>query len=214
MYKHYARLNSLLLPAPTKPNGDLFSLIQTRKSYRDFSRIPIDQSTLSDILYYSVGITHVSPKDKKILLRAYPSAGAKLPLEVYPLVRYGTDIQPGLYHYQPLIHTLDILLSPVLDSEVNQIWMSQPWFRDAAAIMIFTAVYRRSTDKYGEVGLAFPFIEAGHAVQNIYLVAQALGMGCCAIGQMNEEGIVKLLDIDTDEEFPVYYVAIGKWGLC
>ena len=78
------------------------------------------------------------------------------------------------------------------------------------SFLIFTAVYHRTTDKYGQKGLPFPFIEAGHIGQNVYLLAQSLGIGCCAIGQFKEKQLCKLLDINPFEEYPIYYIALGN----
>lgn len=209
MYKRYNRLKNIMLPAIVGEEDELRMLLISRSSYRGFSSQPIELKALSEILYYSAGIVRVD-RNSQELHRPYPSAGAKYPLEVYVLVFCGKDIQQGLYHYDPLTHALDVLLSPVLSQELKNIWMSQQWFRKAAAIFIITAAYKRTTDKYGDKGLPFPFIEAGHLVQNVYLLAQTMNIGCCAIGQFREKELIGLLDIDPQEEFPLYYVALGN----
>ena len=209
MYKNYSRLEQLILPPPPKCGVELQTTLLSRKSYRNFSKKPINLSLLSGLLYYSSGLTMVS-KNPKESRRAYPSAGAKYPLEIYVLILQGIDIKPGLYHYDLCAHALEILLLPVLKSEVEPIWKSQRWFRSAAVIFIITAIHKRTTEKYGPEGTIFPFIEAGHIGQNLYLLAQAYKVGCCAIGQMNEASVCKLLDINPNEEYPVYYLAIGN----
>ena len=45
--------------------------------------------------------------------------------------------------------------------------------------------------------------------QNIYLVSQALGLKCCALGDFDKELIHKLLDIDGITETAFYALAIG-----
>lgn len=208
-YKRYNRLNSIPLPA-IKPKPDqLRRILISRSSYRGFSKKPIELRVLSEILYYSAGLVREVNGRSREFRRPYPSAGAKYPLEIYPLVFFGKDISQGLYHYNMVAHSLEVLLSPVLKNELEGIWMSQKWFRKAAVILIITAVYQRTTNKYGQSGLPFPFIEAGHLGQNLYLICETLGIGCSAIGQFKEKGLIKLLDIDPNEEIPVYYVAIG-----
>ncbi len=199
-----------MLPAVANKKDQLRELLVSRSSYRGFSSQPVELKTLSEILYYAAGIVRVDKDNPKELRRPYPSAGAKYPLEIYPLVLYGKDIPPGLYHYDVTTHALDVLLSPVLPQELQNIWMSQQWFRKAAVIFIITAVYKRTTDKYGELGLPFPFIEAGHVVQNVYLLAQTMDIGCCTIGQFKENELISLLDINPNDEFPIYYVALGN----
>lgn len=210
MYKHYTRLNSIKLPLPHKEMDQLQKLLFKRISFRDFSQKPISLKDLSKILYYSVGLTHVSAINPEKALRAYPSAGAKYPLEIYPLILKAKGIKEGLYHYDPSTHSLEVLLKEVLPQEINNLWITQKWFKKAAVIIFLTAVYKRTTDKYGKKGLPFPFIESGHVVQNIYLLSESMNIGCCAIGQVNEKALIKLLDINPLEEIPIYYVALGN----
>lgn len=51
-------------------------------------------------------------------------------------------------------------------------------------------------------------MEAGHAGQNIYLQATALGLGTCAVGAFNEPALADLLGL-TEEETPLYVFPVG-----
>jgi len=210
MHKQYPRLPQIILPNVTEPTDQLRTIIKKRESFRNFSGKPIRLAVLSDILYYSAGITRPNPEENLNPFRAYPSAGAKYPLEVYTLVLKGKDIKPGLYHYNPSAHSLEVLLRPVQLKEIEPIWTTQEWFRKAAVIILLTSVFSRTTSKYGERGIKFPYLEAGHLVQNLYLLATSLNLGCCAIGLLKEELLIKLLDINPREEYPIYYVALGN----
>lgn len=210
MQKHYSRLRRISLPDPGRPSGELRPLIRTRASFREFSGTPIDLGTLSDVLFYSAGIMRPNSTEIENPFRAYPSGGAKYPLEVYPLILSGKDVQQGLYHYNPFSHSLDVLLQPVLSNELDPIWTTQQWFRKAAVIIILTAIFHRTTEKYGDRGIKFPYLEAGHLVQNVHLLAASLDLGCCAIGLLNEGSLIKLLDINPREEYPIYSVALGN----
>lgn len=207
MNKLYSRLKNIYLPKFPVRKINLTDLLDHRVSYRKFSKKPVGLKQLSEILFYSAGF--IEDAEGK-LRRPYPSAGGKYPIEIYPLVLYGNELQSGLYHYSPTEHALDILLTPLKKEDTSSIWMSQKWFRKASVILIMTAVYHKTTDKYGEKGLPFPFIESGHIGQNIYLLAQSLGIGCCSIGQFKEKQLCKLLDINPFEEYPIYYVALGN----
>jgi len=207
MSKIYSRLKHIELPNFTKQNGDLRELLLKRFSYRNFSKKPVTLKQLSEILYYSAGIVRESGDE---LRRPYPSAGAKYPIEIYPLILVNSNIQKGLYHYDPLSHSLDVLLVPLRNSDISKIWKTQQWFKKASIVLILTAVYTRTTEKYGEEGLSFPFIEAGHIGQSVYLLAQNMKIGCCAIGQFNEKVLCELLDINIFEEYPIYYIALGN----
>lgn len=207
MSKRYSRLRNIFLPEFPIRKDNLRELLIKRGSYRKFSGKSIKIQQLSEILYYSAGLVR---KSKGKFHLSYPSAGGKYPIEIYPLVLYGGELNNGLYHYNPIEHALDILLTPLKKEDTSSLWMSQKWFRKASVILILTAVFHRTTDKYGQKGLPFPFIEAGHIGQNIYLLAQSLGIGCCAIGQFKEKKLCKLLDINPFEEYPIYYIALGN----
>ncbi len=52
--------------------------------------------------------------------------------------------------------------------------LSQDCAANAAAVLVFTAVERRTTRKYGSRGVRYMHIEVSHAAQNVFLQATAL----------------------------------------
>lgn len=210
MHKQYPRLPKIDLSIKPSKNV-LHELMKKRSSFRDFTGKPITNYKLSEILYYSAGVTRQNKIKEDNPFRAYPSAGAKYPLEVYPLILSSKEIKPGLYHYNPINNSLDVLKQEINKKEINLIWMkSQPWFKNAAVLLIITAVFHRTTNKYGERGIVYPYIEAGHLAQNVYINATFAGLGCCTIGGLHEKQIIQLLDINAREEYPIYYIALGS----
>jgi hypothetical protein len=68
----------------------------------------LDEPKLSSLLYHVAGI-----REKNEFMQAnrfYPSAGARYPLEVYPLVFNVKGIKSGIYHYYVKNHLLEYLL--------------------------------------------------------------------------------------------------------
>ncbi len=210
MHKNYPRLDKLALP-DVESIGELRESIKTRKSFRDFAKKGIDKKTLSDILYHSLAATRCNPNEEFNPFRVYPSAGAKYPIEAYVLIIKGRGIKKGLYHYNPINHELEVLLKTIKTEDIDNIWMpKQRWFKNASVLIILTSIFHRTTDKYKKRGVLFPYIEAGHIVQNIYLLSASFKIGCCAIGMLNEKSLIKLLDINSRDEYPIYYVVIGS----
>ena len=202
MYKQYKRLASIPLPIDvTEKKDQLRELLVSRCSYREFSGKPISTKQLSNLLYYSAGL--VRP-DR----RPYPFAGKWPSLEIYLWIRKGGDIKRGVYHYDPATHSLEVLLQPVVIEDAQDIWMGQEWQMKAAIIGFVTAVYVPIMSRYGPWGAPFPLIEAGHFMQNVYLLCPPLGLGCCSIGRFRESEVIRFLDLDPHEEYPVYYFAL------
>ena len=119
-------------------------------------------------------------------------------------------LKAGLYHYNVKDHALDVLWDREFsDDDIGQIF-TYPWVRDAAIGIVMTAVFSRNQSKYGERGYRYILLEAGHIGQNIYLVSEALGLKCCALGGTRDENLEKLIDIDGITESVVYGFAVGK----
>mgnify|MGYP001607672347 CR=1 FL=1 len=207
-YKAYPRLPKVDLEDKPPP-ADFFDLIKKRQSRRDFTRAPITKHELSVLLKYSCGATGKLTSDR--FRRAQASGGGRYPIEVYPIVfRSGENLEAGLYHYNVKEHKLDVLWDREFnDEDIGQIF-TYPWVRDAAVGIVMTAVFWRNQNKYGERGYRYILLEAGHIGQNIYLVSEALGLKCCALGGTRDENLEKLIDIDGVTESVVYALAVGR----
>lgn len=209
MFKRYSRLQSVSLPINLSEKKDqLKSLLVTRRSYRNYSGKAVSLQKLSHLLYYSAGIVRYEGEKAKEPHMPYPCTNKTSALEVYLWVRFGKDIPKGLYHYNPETHELDVLLHPVLPQDMTKIWLRQRWVRKATILVFITAVYHRVTDVYGPEGFPFLFLEAGHLAQNIYLLCPTLGLGCSAVGNLKRDAVIQFLDIDPNNEYPVYYLTV------
>ena len=74
---------------------------------------------------------------------------------------------------------------------------------------MITALFLRTTNKYGDRGKRYVLMEAGHAAQNIYLQTVSLNLGTVSIGSFDDVQIKNILHI-TNEEEPLYILPIGK----
>jgi len=87
--------------------------------------------------------------------------------------------------------------------------LGQEMFLEAAVIFVWTAVWSRSRDKYGERADRYVYLEAGHAAQNVALAAEALGLSSCQAGSFYDDEIARLVGADGVEESPLYLTAVG-----
>lgn len=86
----------------------------------------------------------------------------------------------------------------------------QDWVKKSSAVLIISAIYKRTEIKYGSRGFRYVLLEAGHVGQNIYLIASALKLKCCVIGGYLDKEINALLDLDPDQEIVLYLIALAK----
>ena len=196
-YKSYPRFPHLSLEKHSL-QANLADGLQHRKSVRDFTTSGITKEQLSALLQYACGLQHGTH-------RTHPSAGGRYPLEVYPIVaRSDGSLAPGLYHYNIKDHTLDVLFPQEVHMEKMDSFFTYPWAKNASMALILTGVFSRMTNKYADRGYRNVLIEAGHVGQNLYLVAEALGLKCTAIAGTRDERIEEFLDIDGVTESLVY----------
>ncbi len=208
-FKSYPRLPIVNLPKPKlKLSVSLKRTLFNRHSVRNFSQKSLSLEELSTLLYFSAGI-----KGSSYVVggeRFYPSAGARYPLEVYPMVLNVRGLKNGIYHYYVKSNSLEVLdVSSGIEKEIRKN-IDLDWAKEAAVILIITAVFYRTQMKYYERGYRHILSELGGLNQNIYLLSTALQIGCCSMGGYFDDGINKLLDLEDPLESVVGVTAVGK----
>jgi len=193
------------LPQPVlKGEMSLEEALYKRRSVRQYSDEPLLLTAVSQLLWSAQGIT-----DKTNGLRTAPSAGALYPLEVYLIAGNVIDLKAGVYKYRPNGHELALVLEGDVRNELCSSALYQSPIKEAPIVLVITAVYERTTAKYGERGIRYVHMEAGHSAENICLQATALGLGTVTIGAFNDEKVKKVLNLPEDE-MPLYILPVGK----
>jgi SagB-type dehydrogenase family enzyme len=165
-----------------------------RRSVREFASEPLSLAAASQILWAAQGVTHSSG------LRTAPSAGALYPLELYLVAGEVSGLAPGVYRYEPKEHRLVLNREGDLRRELARTALEQDWVARAPAILVFGAVYQRSRSKYGSRAARYVHMEAGHAAQNVYLQAEAAGLGTVMVGAFRDQPLARLLELPPDVE--------------
>lgn len=207
-FKTYPRFEKIVLNSTAQING-IGSVMRQRRSIRQFSGVSLSKRALSNILYSGCGI--IKP-DKNIdnSRRPYPSAGARYPLEVYPIILHCKGFEKGLYHYNVLEHSLELILEQDLSNWLSKTMGKETWVLSSSTVFIISGVFDRTRIKYGDRGYRYALLEAGHLAQNFCLLATELGLGSCPIGGYVDSETDKLLDIQHTKESVLYLIAIGK----
>lgn len=208
-YKVYPRLPKIELPKPELSEMSFKKLVEERQSRRDFRRGNLNLKEISSLLAYTCGNT--KPLHDGRFHRAQASGGAEFPIETYLVCfRSMPELQSGVYHYDVKRHQLEYLWERSFSDDELDSLFTYPWTKEASFALIFTAVFSRNQQKYGERGYRYILIEAGHIGQNGYLACEALQLKCCALGGTKDEEVEKVLDIDGISEAVVYALAVGK----
>ena len=176
--------------------------LSQRRSRRNFSNVSLSLVDLSQLLWAAQGITSVSGK------RTAPSAGALYPLEIYVVVGNVESLSQGVYHYDPEANSV----TKILDGDMRQELLlvvatyNQSAVGNAAIDIVITAAYERTTQHYGDRGIRYVHLEAGHVAQNIYLQCESLGFSTVSVGSFEDQQVKNLLNIEED---PLYIMPVG-----
>lgn len=196
--------NTMDLPAPRKDSAySLERSLSERRSVREFSEAALTLVEVSQLLWAAQGVTGTGG------LRTAPSAGALYPLAVYLVVGNVRDMAAGVYKYEPLKHQLAQIATQDEREHLASAASDQEWVAGGAVVLVLTGVERRTTGKYGERGVRYVHMEAGHAAQNVLLQAVALGLGGAVVGAFDDERVRKVLSLPKGEQ-PLYLVPLGR----
>jgi SagB-type dehydrogenase family enzyme len=188
-------------------------VIRRRQGARAFSGGSMRVHELAKILWMSYGVNRANAKTHfPRPFRMIPSGGALYPLELYVHASRVDGLDPGLYHYDPEAHNVDVLRQRDDSAEIAGLLIQPDLARAAAAVVFISAIFERSTFKYGDRGYRFVLLEAGHLAQNVNLVAQGLGLASVNIGGYNDRAVDRYLLCDGVNESVVYIALLGRPG--
>lgn len=210
--KSYPTLPRKHLLSQRELKANIGDIIWHRRSIRSFSSESIKFEELSDLLLYSSGISHPLQKEDNGSVtgfRTYPSGGGLYPLEIYLVVNHVSGLSSGLYHYNVRGKCLEVMSTENLHTQFSKLHVRDQLIEDSGITLLATAVFKRTTYKYGNRGYRFVLMEVGHLFQNIALVAESLKLGTCDIGGYEDDELNEFLHIDGVNEAIVGEIAIG-----
>jgi SagB-type dehydrogenase family enzyme len=209
----YPPQSSLLsLPSPQGihvPALDLRTAIERRVSIRSYADTLLTMEELSFLLWCTQGVKRVT--DRPATLRTVPSAGARHPFETFLLLNRVEGVAPGVYRYIALEHALlEVNLSAGLAEQLVKDCHHQRMVGSNAVTFFWTAVLERTAWRYNQRAYRYIHLDAGHVCQNLYLAAEALDCGMCAIAAFDDHALNTTLGLDGESMFVVYAASLGK----
>jgi len=214
-YSEDAKLVDLVPPsALTIGTMPLVEVIGKRRSRRQFTSEPLTLEELSFLLWATQGVTEVRERARgggSTTLRTVPSGGARHPFETYLSVHRVARLEEGLYRYLAVEHKLCVISRGTgYAQRVCEACGGQESARDAAVVFIWTAIPHRTAWRYTVATPKLIALDAGHVCQNLYLAAESIGCGTCAVGAYRQSEMDAFVGLDGEDEFVVYCAPVGK----
>lgn len=205
-----ARRISLPKPAEINiPSIDLLTALENRQSVRKYSDLPLSLEELSFLLRCTQGIKNMD--ERPSFRRLVPSAGGRHAFETYLLINKVQGVEPGVYRYLASENCLiEMDLSPDLPETLVHACEDQSKIKFSAVSFFWAAVPFRMTWRFSERGYRYLFLDAGHVCQNLYLAAEAVDCGVCAVAAYNDELVNAALKLDGESQFIIYAATLGK----
>lgn len=200
---------ALVPPAQfTSGQMPLVQAIAKRRSRRAYKAAALTIEELSFLLWSCQGVEKVANN-----IRAYrtvPSAGCRHPFETYVLVNRVDGLAPGLYRYLPVEHRLCLLRAD--EDVVAEIHVAseEQYVLESAVTFIWTVIPYRTEWRYLHHSHRVILMDIGHACQNLYLAAESIGCGTCALGAYDQARMDAALGVDGEEEFTIYLAPVGR----
>jgi SagB-type dehydrogenase family enzyme len=192
------------LPEPALDGAcSLQKALSTRRSMRAFSTAPLSLQEVSQLMWAAQGVTGKSGE------RSAPSAGATYPLKAWLAVGKVEGLAPGLYQYEGATHELKLFDAGDPRLKLTQASRNQDFILEAPVSLVFSAQPGSTTGRYPELGDRYVAMEAGHASQNVYLMAAALGLGTVAVGAFDAAAAGRMLWLLPHEQV-LYIMPVGK----
>ncbi|NEU57124.1 SagB/ThcOx family dehydrogenase [Halorussus sp. MSC15.2] len=211
----YAGSELVELPSNVELDADLGTVLDGRRTVRQYADDSLSKRDLATLLRYGVGVsaTRSDGAGNAKQFRTYPSAGGLYPVELYPVVLDVDGLDSGLYYYSASEHGLRRLRTddPELADDFADALITSDRLNLASAPVVFvmTGAFPRNKAKYGPRGYRYVLQESAHAAQNLLLVAEALGLGTVPAAAFRDRALNDVLDVDGVNEAVVYTVGAG-----
>ncbi|MBA4421144.1 MAG: nitroreductase [Anaerolinea sp.] len=191
------------------PKTDFLTAVEQRLTLRRYREDPLSLPELTYLLWCTQGVKRVTARP--VTMRTVPSGGARHPFETYLVISRVTGLEPGLYRYLAIDHSLlQLECGSQFAERISEACLKQQHIRDCPVSFWWCAVPDRSTWRYSTRGYRYMLLDAGHICQNLYLSADVIDCGVCAIGSFDDTALNGFWGLDGINQFMIYGASLGK----
>jgi SagB-type dehydrogenase family enzyme len=211
-FKRIATASPIRLSAPEIQTDTFFETLHARRTHREFSKAAVSLESVSNLLQSTWGVQGYLDTNVfgKLPHKTSPSGGARHPVEVYLMALRVKGLSKGIYHYNAKDHLLAKISEKASAHMASEYCAGQPYFGEAAALFIMTAVFARTMWKYGRArAYRVVLLETGHLGQTFCLTATRLGLAPFSTAALKDSVIEKDLGIDGISESVLYVTGVG-----
>lgn len=196
---------------PIKVKAKLVQALTNRHSTRKYTNIGImSLSELSTILLYSFGVAKRKENyfGIEVTTRYHGSGGGLYPIDIYLIINRVDGLNPGIYKYQPISHTLRFISK---EFEIENLFPYGSFdFENYSFCVLYEYDANRNYVKYGELSLMVTLIEVGLMAQNLDLISAALDYTTCQAAGFDKKYAEQKLCLDGVNSHIVYTHLCGK----
>lgn len=196
---------------------------EQRRSIRQYGAAPLSVRQLGEFLWRVGHVKECQQVDVSLpaggtvamefAARPYPGGGALYELELYVAVHACAGLDRGFYHYDPLHHRLERLPATVSDvagllaDATRATGLAQ---QELQVQIIIAARFQRMAWKYASMAYAAILKNVGVLYQTMYLVATAMGLAPCGIGNGDSDRFARAAGTDYYAETSVGEFLLGS----
>jgi SagB-type dehydrogenase family enzyme len=161
---------------------------------------PVNVRTLSRFFEFALALSAWKKAgESEWPLRSNPSSGNLHPTEGYVVMPQieGLDLNPGLYHYAPKEHGLELRA----EFPAEQIARLLASFPPGAFLFGLTSVHWREAWKYGERAFRYCNHDVGHAIGSTRIAAATMGWNMALLDGVEQNTIALLLGTSRADDF-------------
>jgi SagB-type dehydrogenase family enzyme len=166
-------------------------ILEERTSLRSYNDdLPITDKQLGEFLYRSARIKQIIKTEKEEMSRRpYVNGGGAYEFELYVIANTCQNIPSGFYHYCPQEHQLCRISgrNQHVTALLEDAWLANRDRSFPQVLIIISARFQRIAWTYESIAHTTLLKNVGALFQTMYLVATAMNLAPCALGNGNSD---------------------------